>query len=116
MDKKNPFAVLDLAATLDVATIKRAYFSALKNHPPHQSREGFARIRGAYETLMHGESRMAAYLATPLDLTADLLRYEQRFGCQLAEATKQRAQQAAQANAMAAVTSLSWSQALASHR
>ncbi len=48
----DPFDVLGIAPTDDLSAVKRAYFSALKVHPPHSDPAGFRRLRAAYDTLL----------------------------------------------------------------
>jgi len=79
----DPFATLGIAPTLDPARVKQAYFTALAKHPPHRDPEGFGRVRAAYEALSSPASRAAAYLASPLDLEAELARYRERFDAAL---------------------------------
>jgi curved DNA-binding protein CbpA len=64
----DPFAVLGVAPTLDAAAVKRAYFTALARHPPHQDAEGFQRVRGAYEALSSPGALAAAYLASSMNV------------------------------------------------
>lgn len=45
--------VLEVAADADKAGIKRAYRRKTLEHPPDQDPQGFQRVRGAYEALMH---------------------------------------------------------------
>jgi curved DNA-binding protein CbpA len=81
---RDPFVTLGIAPTLDSALVKRAYFTALAEHPPHRDPDGFARVRAAYEALSSPGSLAAAYLASPLDLEAELARYRERFDAALA--------------------------------
>jgi curved DNA-binding protein CbpA len=74
----DPFGVLGLAPTMDLAPIKRAYFTALRAHPPHSDPEGFARIRKAYEALQATADRATQVLAAPLDVAAALRALESR--------------------------------------
>lgn len=84
-----PFAVLGLAPTLDVATVKRAYFAALARHPPHQDAEGFQRVRSAYEALSSPGALAAAYLASPMNVQELADEARERF-----DAAMQRASEA----------------------
>ena len=113
MKIKSPFAILNLAPTLDAAAIKSAYFAALKQHPPHQDGEGFRRIRGAYETLQQPETRMAAFLSSPIDLAAELDRHERRFAKGIAEATAHRLHVQEEAKFLASLWAMDWAQAKA---
>lgn len=83
--QEGPFSVLGIAPTLEMATVKRAYFAALARHPPHRDREGFQRLRSAYEALMAPEGLVAAYAASPPDLITELARYRTRFDALLAQ-------------------------------
>ena len=104
----NPFAMLGIAPTLDPALVKRAYFTALAAYPPHRDPDGFARVRAAYELLSARGSLAAAYLASPLDLEAELSRYRERFDAALASAREaRRAEVAAAAEAERFAESLS---------
>ena len=84
--QEDPFAVLGIAPTLEIAAVKRAYFAALARHPPHRDREGFQRLRAAYERLMAPEGLAAAYAASPPDLVGELARYRARFDAAVAQA------------------------------
>ncbi len=74
----DPFGVLGVAPTMDLAAIKRAYFAALRTHPPHSDPEGFARVRAAYEALQPPAGRAAMVLSAPLDVAAALRALEKR--------------------------------------
>lgn len=82
----DPFVVLGITPTTDLAAIKRAYFTALKLHPPHQDVEGFRRLRAAYETLQSSQRRATLALGRPLDVTAALAPLEARYGAAIAQA------------------------------
>lgn len=86
----DPFAILGLAPTLDVAAVRRAYFTALARHPPHQDAEGFQRVRGAYEALSSPGGLAAAYLASPMKVRSLADEARERF-----DAAMQRAAAAA---------------------
>ena len=86
-----PFAVLGLEPTLDAAAVKRAYFAELARHPPHSDPRGFHRLRVAYEALQSAGALAQAFASAPLDLPAELARWNERFGSRL-ESAKQRAQ------------------------
>ncbi|MCC7208754.1 MAG: J domain-containing protein, partial [Anaerolineae bacterium] len=47
----NPYAVLGLDASATMLDIKRAYFLAVRQHPPESDPAGFQRIRAAYDAL-----------------------------------------------------------------
>lgn len=78
------FAVLGVAPTLDPAEIKRAYFRALAEHPPHKDPQGFRRLRDAYEALQKPGALTAAYQSAPLNIPVVLAPYEARYGERLA--------------------------------
>ena len=75
MSEFPPFGVLGIAPTRDMAVIKRAYFAALKLHPPHKDAAAFQRLRTAYETLSSPAKLAAAYLGAPIDAKAELAAY-----------------------------------------
>lgn len=102
MNAKDAFAVLALSPTLDAGAIKRAYFSALAKTPPHVDPEGFRRLRQAYEQLSDPAQRTLAFLRAPADSSAELARWEARWGERVtsaSQAVKQR-QQASHAVAL----------------
>jgi curved DNA-binding protein CbpA len=114
--QEEPFAVLGIAPTLDLMPVKRAYFAALARHPPHRDREGFQRLRAAYERLMAPEGLAAAYAASPPDLATELARYRARFDTALAQAARPREGEADAARAaqfIEQVSRMSWTQVLA---
>ena len=86
---ESPFAALEIAPTLDLGAVKRAYFAALQKHPPHSDPPGFKRLRAAYECLNTPERLATAFLEEPLDTEATRQAYRQRFDQALAEAAKQ---------------------------
>ena len=47
----DPYQVLGLERDATEASIKQAYFSLVREHPPERDPAGFKRIRGAYEKL-----------------------------------------------------------------
>jgi molecular chaperone DnaJ len=47
----NYYELLNITRDADNSEIKRAYFSAVKLHPPDFDPEGFKAVRIAYETL-----------------------------------------------------------------
>lgn len=114
--QEDPFAVLGIAPTLEVATVKRAYFAALARHPPHRDREGFQRLRAAYEALMAPAGLAAAYAAIPPDLVTELARYRARFDAALARAATRPSEvegnAARAARLLDQVSRLSWAQTL----
>ena len=85
---ESPFVALGIPPTLDLAAVKRAYFAALRNHPPHADPQGFKRLRAVYERLNTPDRLAAAFLEEPLDAEATLLTYRQRFDEALADAAK----------------------------
>ncbi len=80
-----PFAVLGIAPTCDPAAIKRAYFAALARTPPHADREGFRKLRAAYEQLSDARARTLAFLRAPIDQSAELAAFDARWGARIAE-------------------------------
>jgi hypothetical protein len=82
--RESPFAVLGLSATLDLGKVKRAWFSALSRHPPHQDPEGFRRLRAAYEELIQPGGLAMAFAASPIDSAATLAKWNERFAAAIA--------------------------------
>ncbi len=113
---EEPFAVLELAPTLDVAAIKRAYFAALARHPPQQDPEGFRRLRGAYEALTRPGALAASYLASPVDVRKLAEEARERFDTALEKAAEAalaaRAGQEAGARLVERCSRMSWEEAL----
>lgn len=91
---RSPFHILEVAPTLDLAAIKRAYFTALAKHPPHSDPEGFKRIRSAYEALGSRGEAASYLLRSAVDVEAELALLRERHDAALA-----RAGQASVANA-----------------
>jgi len=87
----DPFAALDLAPTLDLAQVKRAYFAALQRHPPHADPDGFRRVRDAYETLSSPEALAQAFAHRPIDFEAELRRWDEQFAARVEAAAQARA-------------------------
>ena len=85
----SPWTVLGIEPTLLSATVRRAYFALLEQHGPQQDPQGFARLRQAYERLTDPDSLAAAYLAVPVDLAAELTRFEARYGQSVVSAAQQ---------------------------
>ncbi len=54
---QDPYAILGVPRTADDNQIKRAYFQAVRVHPPERDPEGFQRIRKAYERIRTAEDR-----------------------------------------------------------
>ncbi len=79
MASTDPFAVLEIAPTLDAAQVKRAYFAQLKKHAPHADPEGFRQLRAAYEALMAPGALPLAFLAAPLDAPKELAAWRERW-------------------------------------
>jgi hypothetical protein len=96
-DPSSPFAVLEIAPTLDPARVKLAYFAVLAKHPPHADPQGFRAIRDAYESLQ-GDGLRAAHLAAPLDLPAEAAALGVELGVTRAQAVE-RARSAGMASA-----------------
>lgn len=80
-----PYLVLELAPTRDLGVIKRAYFKALKKHPPHVDPDAFRRIRAAYERLSRQDERAYLYLTATIHPDVELRDFEARFGERLAQ-------------------------------
>ncbi|HEY3352689.1 MAG TPA: J domain-containing protein [Polyangia bacterium] len=83
---EQPFDVLGLAPTLDLAEVKRGYFRALPRHPPHTDPAGFQRLRRAYEALSDPAGLARAFAAYPVEAAAEQARWEARFAAPLAGA------------------------------
>lgn len=83
---ESPFVVLGLAPTLDLARVKRAWFAALKLHPPHKDAGAFRRIRDAYEALEAPGGLESAYARAPIDLDQELRALGERLDAPLAAA------------------------------
>ena len=90
MNPVDPFASLGIEPTLDPAQVKRAYFAALQRHPPHADPEGFRRIRDAYEALATPAALARAYSDRPVDLEAELRKWEDQFAASIAAVTRAR--------------------------
>jgi curved DNA-binding protein CbpA len=88
MSGDDPFAVLKIAPTRDLATIKRAYFAELANNPPHAAPEAFRRLRAAYETLSDPCTALLAFLRAPIDTDAELAQFAQEWGARLERASR----------------------------
>jgi len=91
MAEPSPFEVLQIAPTLAVGAVKRAYFAALQKHPPHSDPEGFRRLRQAYERLQRPLERAAAFALSPVDVEGELERFRAPEGGKLAAARERRA-------------------------
>ena len=87
---QDPFAALGLEPTLDPLQVKRAYFAALQRHPPHADPEGFRRIRDAYEALSAPAALEQAYSRHPVDLDAELRKWEDQLGAAIEAAARAR--------------------------
>jgi DnaJ-class molecular chaperone len=87
----DPFSVLDLSPTNDIATVKRAYFAAVKRYPPHADPERFRTVRAAYEALSEPSSLSLWFMRAPVDEVQLAAEYETRYasateqGCKLAK-------------------------------
>ena len=113
----SPYGVLGIAPTLDPRVVKRAWFAALGQHPPHSDPDGFRRIRAAYEALTAPGGMAAAFVAAPLDLQAELARYRDRYDAALAAAKEEAMKAAIDAEGAArfldALSTCSFAEALA---
>ena len=101
---QSPFGVLGIAPTLDPAAIKRAYFTALTQHPPHSDPEGFKRIRVAYEALGSRGEAASHILRSAIDVEAELALLRERHDTALAGARQASATSAANASRVARLT------------
>ncbi len=75
---KNPYDVLEVAATADDARIKKAYLGMVRRYPPERCPEDFQRIQQAYERIKTEEDRLSYRLfhcvvPEPADIAALLL-------------------------------------------
>ena len=91
----SPFGILGIAPTLDLAAIKRAYFTALAKHPPHSDPDGFKRIRAAYEALGSRGEAATHFLRSTVDVEAELAVLRERHDTALARAGQASATSAA---------------------
>jgi hypothetical protein len=98
-NEESPFDVLGIAPTFDLGTVKRAYFAALAQHPPHADPDGFRRLRAAYEPLSSTEGLRTAFMLAPPDIAATLTRYRARYDGTLAAAAAACVEAAAAADA-----------------
>jgi hypothetical protein len=85
MSGDDPFAILGIAPTRDLATIKRAYFAGLAKSPPHAAPEAFRKLRTAYETLSDPRTCLLAFLRAPIDVDEELARFAREWGDRLAQ-------------------------------
>ena len=89
----NPFTVLEVAPTLEVTAIKRAYFAALVKHPPHADAAGFRRIREAYELLLDSTKRTHAFTTHPAHAAVIEKEYAARFDGRVKAAVEAQSKQ-----------------------
>ena len=54
----DPFATLGVSPDADDAAIRAAYLELVRQHPPEQAPEQFARIRFAYDCLCDRDARL----------------------------------------------------------
>ncbi|MFZ2959292.1 MAG: J domain-containing protein [Candidatus Ozemobacteraceae bacterium] len=54
----DPLAILGISIDCTDEEVRKAYFTAVRQHPPDRDREGFARVRAAYEALQSEEQRI----------------------------------------------------------
>jgi DnaJ-class molecular chaperone len=93
MSVEDPFTILEIAPTRDLAIIKRAYFAGLAKWPPHAAPEAFRKLRSAYETLSDPRACLLAFLRAPFDVEGELARFADEWGARLQEAAlRDRAQ------------------------
>ena len=111
------FRTLGIAPTTDAATVKLAYFAALRTHAPHVDPAGFRVLRAAYEQLARPGALMAAFVASSVDLATELQAYGARFdrALEVVEAMEHEARtaRALVAQFEAAVAPLTFSAAMA---
>ncbi len=88
MAQFEPFQVLGIAATLNVAEVKRAYFAELRKHPPHADPEAFRRLRMAYEELTAPGGLPLAFIAVPVDVASELATWRKRWEAPMREAAE----------------------------
>jgi hypothetical protein len=94
--RPQPFAILGISPTLDAPAIKRGYFAALHEHPPHSDPDGFRRVRQAYEELTRAGGAIAAYMTSPPEIANALLELDAGIGEEIGrlgetDAVRQRA-------------------------
>lgn len=58
----DPSSTLELQRGASAATIKHAYFTLVRAHPPEREPDTFKRIRAAYEWLREPDGRTEAYM------------------------------------------------------
>lgn len=75
----SPFDVLGIPATLDLQTIKRAYFSAIAKTPPHADPPKFRQIRDSYESLLSEEKRVLAFLRQPIRADEEVAAFDAKW-------------------------------------
>lgn len=101
---KDPFSILGIAPTLDLAAVKRAYFAALTKHPPHSDPAGFKRIRVAYEALGSRGEAASHLLRSAIDVEAELGLLRERHDAALTRARHASAADATNAARVARLT------------
>lgn len=79
MSERSPFDALGIPATLDLQTIKRAYFSAIAKTPPHADPAKFRQIRDSYESLLSDEKRVLAFLRQPIRADEELTAFDAKW-------------------------------------
>lgn len=90
----DPYAILGTTPTLDPRIIKRAYFAAVRQAPPHADPAAFQRVRAAYELLSDASLCAAAYFRAPVASADRLARWSERWQSKLdAVCATQRAEQ-----------------------
>jgi hypothetical protein len=88
MTPENPFAVLELEPTTDINAVKRAYFAALRRHPPHVDAAAFQRVRAAYEALSKPAPCLTHFFSSPINATALLAASEARYAAAFTQAAQ----------------------------
>jgi hypothetical protein len=113
----DPFSVLEIAPTMSLAQVKRAYFLQLQKHPPHSDPDGFRQLRAAYESLVAPGALGLAYVTAPFDIAAELDAWRFRWEAPIRQAAERFKQDSLNSQAVdafvAAVSSLSFDDAAA---
>ncbi|MEW5743234.1 MAG: tetratricopeptide repeat protein [Myxococcota bacterium] len=58
-EPRSPFEILGVPPDVDDATLKRAYFTKVREHPPERDPAGFQEVRAAFEALRDPHHRQA---------------------------------------------------------
>ena len=76
----DPYSTLELQRGASAATIKHAYFTLVRAHPPERKPDTFKRIRAAYEWLREPDGRTEAYMLLLASAGPPAPRPEVRLG------------------------------------